>query len=92
MTATVVRRIDRQNFEASVLRLCDEKATNLLRSSVVGGQGTIKFLEIMKLIVDSFMDIELTAIQRVEKIWYSVFMMLYDIFVRLPLEHHIPCI
>lgn len=75
LTAIVITPIDRMNFEESVLRICDEKVIELLRSSVVGSQATIKYLQIMKAVIDAYMDQKLTAIQRVEKMWYAVFMM-----------------
>lgn len=74
LTTSVIHPIDRQNFEDSVTRLCDEKVINLLRSSVVGSQATIKYLEIVKSIIDSFMNVNLTPLERVSKIWYPVLM------------------
>lgn len=73
LTPSIVYPYDRQNFEDSVLRICDKKVTDLMRSSVIGSQATIKFLEMMKAIIDSYDDVELTPIERVEKIWYCVF-------------------
>lgn len=75
LTASVVNPIDRQNFEGSVLRLCDEKVINLLRCSVIGSQATIKYLQIIRAIIDSYTDKKLTPIERIEKIWYAVFML-----------------
>lgn len=74
LTPGIVNPVDRQNFEQSVLRICDSKVTNLLRSSVVDSQATIKFLEIMRNIHDSFSNNNLSPIERVEKMWYSLFM------------------
>lgn len=75
LTASIIYPVDRQNFEETVLRICDTKVTDLLRSSVIGSQATIKFLEIMKAVIDSYMDIQLTPIKRIEKIWYAVFIL-----------------
>lgn len=54
--------------------MCDPKVINLLRSSVVGSQGTIKFLEIMRAIIDSYLQIDLTRLERTNKMFYAVFM------------------
>lgn len=55
------------------VRICDEKVTNLLHRSLDGSQGTIKFLEIMRNINKSFMDEDLTPLQRIYMVWYSLF-------------------
>lgn len=72
LSPMVLNPVDKQNYD-SAMRICNEKVTNLLYRSLDGSQGTIKFLEIMRFIVDSFMDMTLTPLQRVHKIWYSVF-------------------
>lgn len=75
LTATIINPIDRQNFEQTVLRLCDEKVTNLLRSSVIGSEATTLFLEMIRGIIAAFMDTKLTPIERIENMWYIVFML-----------------
>lgn len=75
LTASIVYPVDRQNIEQSVVRICDEKVINLMRSSVIGSQATAKLLEIMKRIMDSHANNNLEAIERIEKIWYCVFML-----------------
>lgn len=72
LTPMVLNPIDKQNYD-SAMRICSEKVTSLLRHTLNGSQGTIKFLEIMKFIVDSFVDENLTPLQRIHKIWYSIF-------------------
>lgn len=74
LTPSIVRPIDRQNFEESVLRICDQKVIDLLRSSVVDCQATVKYLEIMRQIIEAFSSYELTPAERVRKMWYCVFM------------------
>lgn len=75
LTPSTVNPIDRQNFEDTVLRICDPRVTELLRSSVVDSQATVKFLELMKNIIDSYTSHTLSPIERVGKIWYAVFML-----------------
>lgn len=72
LTATIVFPIDRQNFEESVLRITDPKVIDLLKSSVVGSQATVKFLEISRAVIDAYTNADLSAIERIEKIWYAV--------------------
>lgn len=73
LSPMVLNPVDKQNYD-SAMRMCDEKVTNLLRN-INESQGTIKFLEIMRNIVESFMEKSLTPLQRVQKIWYSVFIL-----------------
>lgn len=75
LTPSIVKPIDRQNFEETVLRICDAKVTELMRSSIPDSQATVKFLEIMRNVIDSYTDKILSPIQRVQKIWYAVFML-----------------
>lgn len=72
LSPMVLDPTDRQNYDSAV-RICDEKVTDLLRSSLSGSQGTVKFLEIMRNINESFMNENLAPLERVNKIWYSVF-------------------
>lgn len=74
LTPTILNPFDKQNFE-SVLRMTDKKVTDLLIQNVVESIGTAKFLEIIRKIIDSFMDQSLKPLERVYKIWYSVFML-----------------
>lgn len=73
LTLTTLNPKDKQNFR-SVLRICDRRVTNLLRDHVQNSSATVQFLNIMRDIIDSFMDINLTPIQRIRKIWYAVFL------------------
>lgn len=65
---------DKQNF-ASVLKMCDWKVITLLRNRIKNSEGTAKFLEILRLILNSFLDMNLTPLERVEKLWYAVFLL-----------------
>lgn len=66
--------IERQNF-SSVLRMCSVNVTNLLRKNVEGSEGTAKFLDIMRDVIECFMDVKLSPLERVKKIWNSIFIL-----------------
>lgn len=72
LTASVLNPIDRQNFH-SVLRMCDPKVIALLKSHVKESDATVLYLQIMKDIIDAFLDKNLKPIQRVRKILYPIF-------------------
>lgn len=74
MTKSTLNPIDKQNFD-SVKRICSNNVIELLRSKVHSSHGTVKFLEIMQYVIDSYMDQTLSPLERVYKIWYSVFML-----------------
>lgn len=74
LTATVLNPIDKMNFE-SVTRMYDQKVIDLLKEHVKDSVGTVTFLEMMRDIIDSYRDKKLTPIQRVQKIWYALFVM-----------------
>lgn len=74
----------RQNFD-SFLRMTDKKVIDLLKSNVKGSQATVKFLQIMRDVVDTYMDISLTPLERINKIWYSIFVL--RIWRKFVLEH-----
>lgn len=72
LTASVLNPIDRQNFH-SVLRMCDPKVIALLKSHVKGSEATVLYLQMMKDVIDAFMNQDLKYLQRVRKMWYSLF-------------------
>lgn len=72
LSPMVLDPVDKQNYDSAV-RMCDKKVTDLLCNTVDDSNATIKFLQIMRFIIESFMDESLTPLQRVYKIWYSVF-------------------
>lgn len=73
LTLSTLNPVDRQNFK-SVLRICDTKVTDLLTDNIDDSQATVTFLQIMRDIIDCFMDVHLTPVQRLRKIWYSLFL------------------
>lgn len=70
---STIRPKDRQNFE-SVLRICDEKVIDLL-SNVKGSDGTILYLRVLNSVLRSFLDLRLTPIERIRKIWFATFVL-----------------
>lgn len=73
LTLSTLNPKDKQNFK-SVQRICHSRVTNLLRDHVKDSCATVQFLNILRDIIDSFMDTSLTPLQRVRKIWYAVFL------------------
>lgn len=73
LTPSILNPLDRQNFN-SVLRVCSERVTILLKDTVKKSDGTYQYLQIMRDIISSFMDPNLPPLQRIRKIWYSVFL------------------
>lgn len=73
LTASILNPTDKQNFKF-VLRMCDSKVLNLLRAHVEGSEATVIFLQIIRDIIDSHMDSKLSPLQRIRKIWYSLFL------------------
>lgn len=73
LTASTLNPVDRQNFK-SVVRICHKRVSDLLRDHVNDSHSTNQYLQIMRDIMDSFMDHNLSPLQRVRKIWYSLFL------------------
>lgn len=61
-------------FPKSVLRICDSKVTDLLTDHIENSQATVTFLRITRDIIECFIDPNLTPVQRLRKIWYSLFL------------------
>lgn len=72
LTQSVLDPNDRQNFE-SVLKICDPKVSKLLKEYVCDSDATVKVLELIRNIIESFMDSDLKPLERIFKIWYSLF-------------------
>lgn len=72
LTDSILKPEDRQNF-ASVLRICDANVLQMLRSHVKESVATVKYLELIKNFHDSYMDETLSPLERVSKLWYSIF-------------------
>lgn len=73
LTATSLNPADRQNFD-SVLKICSDNVTNLLQQYVEGSDATVVFLKIMADQIYAFHDPNISPLDRVEKLWYSVFL------------------
>lgn len=73
LTASILSPNDRQNF-TSVLRMCDVKVVSLLRDHIKHSQATVTFIQMLRDIIDSYMDQSLKPLQRVRKLWYSLFL------------------
>lgn len=73
LTEYTLNPTDRQNFE-SVRRITNEKVTALLKSNVRESEATVKFLELTRDIIDAYMDANLLPLERIQKIWYAVFL------------------
>lgn len=74
LTESVLNPTDRQNF-SSAQKMCSVKVTDLLTAGVDRAEATALFLELMRNIMHSFMDPQLSPIQRIRAIWYPVFIM-----------------
>lgn len=74
LTQSSLDPVDKQNF-SSAMRMCSEKVTHLLKKSLPTSVGTVKFLEIMRAVYVSFCDPKLVPLERVEKMWYAVFLL-----------------
>lgn len=74
LTASVLNPTDRQNF-SSVLRMCSVKVTKLLKLEVNNSDASVYFLEMIRDVLDSFMDVNLSPLIRVEKIWFHLFVL-----------------
>lgn len=72
MTKSTLNPLDRQNFQ-SVSQMCDERVIKLLETNVPDSSGTVLFLQIVQDVTKSFMNPYLQPIERVEKIWYALF-------------------
>lgn len=74
LTRSTLNPADRQNF-ASVLRMCSDKVTTLLNLRVKNSDATVLFLKMWRDILDSYMDVHLTPLARIKKIWTAVFIL-----------------
>lgn len=73
LTKSTLNPADRQNFE-SVKKMFDGRVLSLLRNEVPESNGTVQYLQILRDIVDAYMDKNITPLQRIRKIWYSLFL------------------
>jgi len=75
---------DKQNFDVS-LRICQEKVTDLLQQYVVGSEGTVAYLTVMRYSIEACLVKAASPLERLYKIWYCVFFLR---FRKLWLEEH----
>lgn len=73
LTATCLNPLDRQNVE-SAKRICDQKVIVLLNEMINRSEGTAQFLQIMSDVYLSFDDEKLEPLERVRKLWRSLFL------------------
>lgn len=72
LTATILNPRDRQNYD-SVLKMCSQEVIDLLKQNVPNSDGTAMYLKLLKNFIDSFMETEISPIERIHKLWYSIF-------------------
>lgn len=73
LTPSCLNPSDRQNVD-SAKRICDEKVISLLKRNVSGSEGTTQFLQIMSDAYLPFDDEKLELLDRVRKLWRSLFL------------------
>ena len=66
---------DKQNFEA-VVRITSQSVQKLLEK-FPDAKGTLAYLRVIELVMDSFLDKNLDACERVKKAWHAVFFLRY---------------
>lgn len=71
LTPSTLNPTDRQNFN-SVKLITHSRVIKCLRE-ISGSEGTIKFLQLIRDIIDAFMDRDLSPMQRIRKVWFAVF-------------------
>lgn len=74
LTPSTLNPTDKQNFD-SVKKMCSPLVIKCLREQVANCDGTILYLQLLHDIVNSFMDQNLNALQRIRKLWYAVFLL-----------------
>lgn len=74
LTPSILNPVDRQNVN-SALRMCDNKVIKLLEEHLPRSEGTVAYLKIMRSVIDTFYEPNLTPLQRINKIWFSVFIL-----------------
>ena len=66
---------DKQNFEA-VMRITNPSFLKVLQQ-IPDSQGTVEFLQVLRCVVDSYLDEQITPLERIHKAWYAVFFFRY---------------
>lgn len=73
LTYTMLNSSDRQNVDSAV-NICSSAVINALEKLVDGSEGTVMYLKIMNKFYESFTNPEMSALDRVKNVWYSMFM------------------
>lgn len=73
LSSTCLNPVDRQNVE-SAKKICDQKVINLLKQNISGSEGTVQFLQMMSDVYSAFEDEKLQPLERVKKLWRSLFL------------------
>lgn len=73
LTPSTLNPADRQNFE-SARRMCSTEVICLLREYVKESDGTMQYLHMMRDLIEAFTNKTLTPLQRIRKVWYSLFL------------------
>jgi hypothetical protein len=71
-----VRLQDKMNYDA-VTRLCRPELRKLLEELIPGSSATCFYLKLMDSITSSFLNKSITPLERIYRIWYSVFCLRY---------------
>lgn len=73
LSKSVLNSNDRQNYD-SVLRITDMRVIELLENKVPGSNGTVMILKLMRNMIEAFSMNNLSPLERISKMWYTVFM------------------
>lgn len=74
LVQSTIQPADKQNFN-SAKKITEPCVIRLIQQNVDEGKATAVFLQLMRNIIDAFMDKNLQPLCRVEKIWHSVFVL-----------------
>lgn len=81
LTPNVINPIDKQNFQ-SAQRICEQRVIDLLINNIPESQATAKYLKLMQNMIESYLNVNLSPLERVYKLWYTVFLMrIWRVFV-----------
>lgn len=65
---------DRQNFR-SLEKVMEPRVNNALKKHIIDSEATVVYLDICSKVTSSFLDQKLTPIERLYRIWYSIFLL-----------------
>lgn len=66
LTPTILNPVDKQSFN-SVLRICDANVIRLLKDNINDSEATVAFLEILRDIIDAYLQTDISPLERVRK-------------------------